>query len=164
MHIRPIRPDEHAAAGKLIVRAYRQVHDDLGDYADVLTAVAHRVEVGAQVLVAVGDDGELVGCVTYVPPGIAADLTEWDDPPAGGIRMLAVEPSRQGRGIGRALADACVRAAAEQGVPRLHLNTTDRVPAAHRLYRSMGFVRVPDLDVEVDTGLWLRAYLLHLSA
>lgn len=161
MQIRPIRPEEHVLAGDLILDAYRQVHDDLGDYADALASVGQRVDAGATVLVAV-EDGVIAGCVTYVPPGLDSDLVESNDPRAAGIRMLAVDPSRQGRGIGRALTIACMRAAEADGADRVVLNTTDRVPAAHRLYLGLGFRRTPDLDVLVDDDLWLRAYELPL--
>ncbi len=162
MQIRPIRPAEYRTAGDLVVRAYLQVHDDLGDYAATLADVQRRVGDGASVLVAV-EGGRLLGCVTYVPPGLSSDLVEWDDPRAAGIRMLAVEPEQQGRGIGRALAGACVRRAEADGADRVLLNTTDRVPAAHRIYRSMGFLRQPELDVAVEDDLWLRAYQLPLG-
>ncbi len=161
MQIRPIQPAEHRAAGELIVRAYTGVSHDIGAYGPVLADVASRVADGARVLVAVDDDA-LLGCVTYVPPGLESELTEWEDPEACGIRMLAVEPEQQGRGVGRALVEACIGEAARDAAPRMILHTTDRMPAAHQLYRGMGFVRAATLDVQVNGAFWLRAYDLRL--
>jgi predicted N-acetyltransferase YhbS len=162
VQIRPISPAEHRAAGELIVRAYTQVSHDIGAYAPVLADIGRRVADGARVLVAV-DAGNLLGCVTYVPPDLDSELTEWDDPQACGIRMLAVEPVQQGRGIGRALVEACIREADRDTARRMILHTTDRMASAHRLYRRMGFVRAADLDVQVDERFWLRAYQLRFA-
>ena len=158
--IRPVAPEEHASVGDLVVRAYRTVYDDLGDYEAVLRRVAHRAR-HASVLVA-HLDGRLVGTVTYVDgPGPYA---EGDDPDAGWIRMLAVDESARGRGIGRQLAEACIDLARRSGRRRLLLNTGDPQVVAQRMYERLGFERRPqdDEDVDGDGELWLRGYGLEL--
>ena len=146
--------------GDLTVRAYRTVYQDLGDYEDVLRRVGHRAR-HATVLVA-ELDGRLVGTVTYVDgPGRYA---EGADPQAGWIRMLAVDESARGRGIGRLLAETCIDLARRSGRRRLLLNTGDPQVVAQRLYESLGFERRPqdDEDVDGDGSLWLRGYGLEL--
>src|SRR5439155_1291220 len=83
-------------------------------YLAELADVAGRATV-ADVLVAVDQEGTLVGGIAYVPgPG---PLAWFDAPDQAGLRMLAVAPHAQGRGVGGALVAAGVdRAAVEGGV------------------------------------------------
>lgn len=158
--IRPIRPDEHDAVADLTVRAYRERFEDLGDYEGVPRRVGHRAS-RATVLVAVMA-GHLVGTVTYVRgPGPYA---EGDDPDAAWIRMLAVAPEAQGRGLGRALTTACIERARADGRRRIALHTGDTQLAAQRIYAGLGFVRRPALDELVDDEFWLRGWVLELEA
>jgi GNAT superfamily N-acetyltransferase len=106
-------------------------------------------------------DGRLVGTVTYVRgPGPYA---EGDDPDAAWIRVLAVDPEEQGRGIGTALTAACVQRARADGRRRVVLHTGDTQFAAQRIYANLGFVRQPDLDDLVEDEFWLRAWTLELG-
>lgn len=158
LEIRPIRPDEYDAVADLNVRSYRTIYDDLGDYEAVLRRVAHRARA-VDVLVAFLY-GQLAGTVTYVPgPGPYA---EGDDPDAAWIRMLAVEPGVERRGVGRALTVACIERARAQGRARILLNTGEPQVAAQRLYEGLGFHRLPELDEHVEDDFWLRAYGLEL--
>ena len=52
---------------------------------------------------------------------------------------IAVIPSRQGEGIGRALLSECIRRAARAGSSLIFLEVRAGNEAAQRLYRSMGF-------------------------
>lgn len=158
LDIRPIRPGEHEAVADLTVRAYRTIYDDLGDYEEVLRRVGHRA-ARAEVLVA-EVEGVLAGTVTYVPgPGPYA---EGDDPEAAWVRMLAVAPEFERRGIGEALTRACIDRARAGGWRRIVLNTGDPQDAAQRLYARLGFTRRPELDELVDEDFWLRAFALEL--
>ena len=58
----------------------------------------------------------------------------------GEIKRMRVEPDHQGRGIGRALLVRLEAAAAELGITRLFLDTTDQQTAARHLYASGGYV------------------------
>ncbi len=161
MVIRDVRPDEYTAAGELVVDVYRSLIPDLGDYADELRDVADRIEAGVHVWVA-EEHGALVGTVSYVPgPGRYA---EWPDPRAGGIRMLAVLPQFQGRGIGEALVRACLDRARADGQQRVYLHTTRWMEPAQRLYLRIGFVRAPEMDWLPDPEVALTAYVYELEA
>ena len=118
---RPVREAEYEALGDLTVAAYRAIRDApreaLEGYENELRDVARRVEAGAEVVVAMSDDGVLAGGVTYVPDHVN-DLAEFDDPDAAGIRMLAVSPDHQGGGAGSTLTAWCEQhGIAYQGVP-----------------------------------------------
>jgi predicted N-acetyltransferase YhbS len=150
MDIRAARPEEFEALGRITVKAYQQVVDGepLGSYEDQLLAVADRA-ADSVVLVAVDADGELLGGVTYVPDAGRA-MSEFDDPDAAGIRMLAVRPDRQGAGVGRALTTACIERARAEGRPRVVLHSTDFMTVARGMYARMGFVEAPQLDLWVS--------------
>ncbi len=159
--IRDIRPEEYESAGHLVVTAYRALPGRhlSDDYAGLLAAVARRAEE-AEVLVALEE--ELVGCVTLVPDASSpwAELLEEAE---AGIRMLAVLPSAQGRGVGRALLEGCVSRARQLGRSALVLHTTPWMPAAQHLYETAGFARFPQRDWSPLPEVPLRCYRLLLD-
>jgi ribosomal protein S18 acetylase RimI-like enzyme len=79
------------------------------------------------------------------------------------MRMLAVDPACQGRGLGRALTQWCLDRARSEGRIRLVLHTGTFMPAAVRLYESMGFRREPGLDFTPVPGVDLIAYTFDLA-
>jgi ribosomal protein S18 acetylase RimI-like enzyme len=159
--VRPVRESEHAALGELTVAAYRTIpgYAPSAGYEAVLHDVAGRAEA-ADVLVAVDREGRILGGVAYVP-GLGP-LAEFDGEDEAGIRMLAVDPGAQGRGVGSRLTRACVASARAAGKARLVLHTTAAMTAAHRVYERLGFVRTPERDLAADGDLELRAYVLDL--
>ena len=66
--------------------------------------------------------------------------------------MLAVDPSAGGRGIGRALAQACIDRARAAGRSGVAILTRPSRPVAHGLYTSLGFVRDPSRDYRIRPG------------
>ncbi|MDQ1436551.1 MAG: hypothetical protein QOK43_180 [Acidimicrobiaceae bacterium] len=187
MEVREVRDDEATQAGELVVAAYRAVAgtppvaDD--GYAAELRAVAERARV-AVVLVALDDSGDgadprsvmgagqadgptwprpVLGCVTYVPDD-ASPLAEHLRPGEVSMRMLAVAPAAQGRGVGRALVDACVDRARGAGKERLVLHSGAWMHDAHRLYAAAGFRRVPERDWVPEPDIPLLAFALDLGA
>ncbi|MFF1559734.1 GNAT family N-acetyltransferase [Streptomyces sp. NPDC058279] len=164
--IRPALPAEYEALGDITARAY------LGDglltygaddpYLARLKDVAGRAATAAaEVLVAVLDDGRVVGGVTFAAPGSA--LCDIARPDEAEFRMLAVAREGRGRGAGEALVRACVdRARAVDGVRRLVLSTTPDMLGAHRIYERLGFVRSPERDWEPVPDLTLLTYGLAL--
>jgi GNAT superfamily N-acetyltransferase len=160
--LRPVRPDECETAGAVVVAAYEALpgaHMSDG-YAVELADVARR-STEAEVLVAV--DGGLVGCVTFVPDP-RSPWAERLEAGESGIRMLAVAPAAQGRGIGRALLGACVERGRQVGAHAILLHTTPWMTVAHRLYETAGFQRFPDRDWLPVPEVPLVAYRLGLTA
>ena len=114
--VREARPDEHAAAGRLLVAVYAALPgfsspQEQPDYYATLANVGTLAgRPGAQLLVAAGADGALAGVVVYFGDmaqygggGIASELRD-----AAGIRLLAVDPARRGGGVGRLLTQTCI--------------------------------------------------------
>lgn len=161
LEIRAVKPDEYEAAGLLVVAAYQALPGNhmSGGYAQELADVAARA-VEAEVLVAV--DERLLGCVTFVPDAFSpwAEMLEADE---AAIRMLAVDPTLQGRGVGQALVDACVERARPLGRGGVFLHSTPWMTAAHRLYLRSGFRRVPERDWTPVPEVPLWAFRLDLS-
>ena len=156
--IREIRPDEHQELGEITVRAYAAVPGDDAEYHPQLRNVARRAG-RIPVLVAVDPDGRVLGGVAYVP-GAGAPYSESERGNEAGFRMLAVDPSAGGQGIGRALAQACIDRARVEGRSGVAILTRPSRPVAQRLYTSLGFVRDPSRDIEYDPGRWLWSFVM----
>jgi GNAT superfamily N-acetyltransferase len=163
MRIVPIQPAQLAALGDITVAAYRGLpgRPTSDRYAAMLRDVAARARE-AEVLVAVADDGALLGGVTYVGD-TASEWAEFDAPDEACFRMLAVSDEARGQGVGAALVQACIDRARGDGKARISLLTTDNMQAAHRLYERLGFRRSPESDMIVEGGLNLRSYVFHLE-
>ena len=158
--LRPLQPDDDmAAVGRLVQAAYFALpgypHDP--EYDESLADVAGRADE-AQVMVA-ELDGEVVGCLTFVPDQNSSHH-EFDDPYCASFRYFGVSPAVQGKGVGEAMVRWCIDAARAAGQHRLRIHTLEAMPGAQRLYQRLGFVRDPDADDDWE-GIIGLAYVLH---
>jgi ribosomal protein S18 acetylase RimI-like enzyme len=166
MVIRPIEPDEYARLGVLTLTAYTTLdgHVSEPDYEEELADVRTRAEAPSTiVLVAVDDDGELLGGVTYVADE-RSPYAEHSVDGAASIRMLAVDGSFRRSGAGEALVRECIDRARADSRAEVFLHSTTWMIAAHRLYEKLGFERDPVHDWNSSAEIQLMAFRLPLTA
>ena len=91
-----------------------------------------RIIDGGGRIVFLVEDGEAIGCCALMAL------------PDGGFEVakMAVAEPYKGRGLGRALMEACVERAKAAGAPRLYLETNSVLAPALSLYRSFGFKQI----------------------
>ncbi len=155
--LRPARADELSRVGELTVGAYAVdgfLHGETG-YAQELRDAGRRL-AEAELVVAVDETGELMGCVTYCPEG--SPFREVGGPGQGEFRMLATSPHARRRGVARALVQWCLDRSYADGNHALVLCSLDEMTSAHALYASMGFVPAPELDWQPAPGIQLLGF------
>jgi ribosomal protein S18 acetylase RimI-like enzyme len=155
-------PAELERLGEIVVSAYDAIGALEGDdeYIPELRDVERRA-AEAVVLAAVdGATGVPLGCVTYVPDASSPWAEQVRDGEAG-IRMLAVDPGAQGRGVGTALVAACLDRARAEGRRAVFLHSLPVMEGAQRIYAHFGFRRVPERDW-IFPGFLLMGFELDL--
>ena len=91
-------------------------------------------------------EGERVGCVLLVKKSETVAK----------LRVLLVEPSARGLGIGKCLVDECVSFARKAGYKKVMLWTQSELGAARRIYKAAGF----ELIAEERHDSWSRKNLV----
>jgi len=87
-------------------------------------------------------DGERLGCVFVVQ----------QDKATAKLRLLLVEPSARGAGLGRQLVEACIAFAREKGYRKLALWTHAQLAAARAIYAQTGFKKLKKTEVHRAFG------------
>ncbi|PFN99664.1 GNAT family N-acetyltransferase [Bacillus sp. AFS076308] len=109
-------------------------------------------------------DGKIVGSVVLYPAKTDAyegNVEKLDYPE---IRMLAVAPDAQGKGIATRLISECIIRAKAKGCQAVGLHTGEFMTGAMRLYEQLGFERTPQYDfVPANDGIIVKAYLLNFD-
>ena len=109
-------------------------------------------------------DGKIVGSVVLYPAKTDAyegNVEKLDYPE---IRMLAVAPDAQGKGIATALIAECIVRAKAKGFQSIGLHTGEFMTGAMRLYEWLGFERIPQYDfVPANDGIIVKAYRLNFD-
>lgn len=158
VHVRVAEPEDFEAVGRLTADAY--LADELIDpghaYVDELRDAGRRAHE-ATVLVATDGD-RLLGSITLAPAG--SPLAEIAGPDEFELRMLAVDPTARGRGVGELLMRAAIERAMGWGAHAVVLTTMPEMLTAQRLYDRMGLRRTPERDWTGESG---RTFLTYVA-
>ncbi len=158
------RPAEHERIGRLTVAAYLAtgaLTSPADPYASTLADAATRA-AKAELYVVTDDHGTVMATMTLAEAGRPfADVAQ---PGELELRMLAVDPTAQGQGIGSLLVAFAAEQARARGLRALAISVIERNLSALRLYDRLGFVRRPDRDIVPRPGVHLLALTLDLAA
>lgn len=85
-------------------------------------------------------------------------------PDAGYLRIhnLYIQPSRQGKGLGRALINHAIDVAFDLDLVKLHLNV-NRFNRALEFYKHIGFNIIGEEDIDIGRGYLMEDYILELN-
>ncbi|GAA1440568.1 hypothetical protein GCM10009602_13600 [Nocardiopsis tropica] len=157
MIVRRVLPDEMNAVSELRVMAYTA--DGLVNVnpAHVEALRLLGADGRGEVLVA-ADDERLLGTVMFEPWSPESEIARNAD--EAEMRAFAVSPGARGLGVGRALVNALVDRAREEGISRLLVSALPEMVAAQYVYRARGFRRAPDRDLSPLPDVELLTYEL----
>lgn len=149
--IRPPRPGD---LGWVVFRHGELYSSEYGwgvDFEQLVARIVGELDLSRDAGWIAEVNGERAGCVFCV---------RQDDVTAK-LRMLLVEPSARGHGIGRRLVDECLRHARAMGCKRITLWTRDSLVSARRIYQAAGFTleseeKGVENGVEVTDQVWSR--------
>ena len=141
LEVRPAEwPRDLAIALRLFERYFASLSNDPAmpelirtrDRRPELDALGGRYSDGSAALLLARSGEQVLGCAAVHPLASREQSAE--------MKRLYVLPEARGRGVGRALIEACAMWAREHGARELLLDTVpEAMPGAVRLYRSLGF-------------------------
>ncbi|HWK24883.1 MAG TPA: GNAT family N-acetyltransferase [Ureibacillus sp.] len=167
MNIREMKAEEMETVRDLRLKSYNGYQQYVSkEHWEVLKSTLisdNDLRTNAKIYVAELDN-QIVGSVVLFPPSIQA--YEWSDSVQEfpEIRMLAVDPSIQGKGIGKKLVMQCIKVSKEEKYTKIGLHTASFMEKALSLYTKMGFQSFPELDLEpMNDGIIVKAFNLNLE-
>ncbi|PKV51649.1 acetyltransferase (GNAT) family protein [Aquimarina sp. MAR_2010_214] len=152
--IKEATPKEFAKIGELMVTVYSQLEgfpskQEQPDYYKMLANIGGLTEnPKTKLLVAVSSNGKIGGAVVYFGDmkyyGSGGTATK--EKHASGFRLLAVDPTTRGKGLGKRLTNTCIQVAKDEKQSQMIIHSTKAMQIAWKMYENMGFKRSEDLD------------------
>ena len=135
------------------------------DYYNMLANIGLQTEKpGTELLVAATPGASIIGAVVYFNNmkyyGSGGTATKQKN--AAGFRLLAVDPSARGLGVGKRLSMACIQRAQDSGLQQVIIHSTKAMAVAWKMYEKLGFERSPDLDF-MQGNLQVYGFRLNLN-
>jgi ribosomal protein S18 acetylase RimI-like enzyme len=103
-------------------------------------------------------ESKIIGSAFLIPKG---NPYKWFQSDWAYIRLVAVHPDFEGKGIGKKLTQLCIEKATENDEKCIALHTSEFQNAARHIYESMGFVRIKELGLIFGKHYYL--YTLQLK-
>jgi ribosomal protein S18 acetylase RimI-like enzyme len=150
--IRRVRAGDREAVTRELAAYLAHIGEDL-DVDGLDHDIAHwEVEYDGRagiLLVVEGEAGDIVGtaAVRRLDVGVAE------------IKRMWVRPACQGHGLGRRLMDRCLEEARGLGYRIVRLDSERKMEAALHLYRSSGFIEIPDYNGNRRAEVWMERTL-----
>jgi len=152
--VRNAKPSEFNEIGKLMVKVYSQLEgfpkeSEQPDYYKMLTNIGELTKKPeTELLVAISNDEKIAGAVVYFGDMkyYSSGGTATRENNASGFRLLAVDTSISGKGIGKLLTNECIRKAKYKKHGQVVIHTTMAMKVAWKMYENLGFKRSKDLD------------------
>lgn len=98
------------------------------------------------------DKRELIGMAFLIPSGNPTKIYQAD---WSYIRMVGVNPAYREKGIARILTLQCIKLAKESNEKVIALHTSEFMDAARHIYKSLGFMRVREIEPIYGKRYWL---------
>ena len=149
MRIREADEGDAAAVAALWTEAYADAGPE-GRQEPYALQEYFAVAASAHVTVAVDEAGEVVAVAALFPPGAPGRSVA--GPGEAELARLAVAERARGQGVGGALVRGATERARGLGAERVALWSRPYQTAAHALYGSLGWRRVPERDEDDRDG------------
>lgn len=121
-----------------------------------LTNVSNTANLAS--LIVAEENNYILGSIAYYAPGKSNPNifpVEWSS-----IRLLAVTPAHQRKGIGKLLVQECIQRAQQDNASAIGLYTSELMTVARKMYPKMGFQQ--DKELPSILGLRYWRYVLNL--
>jgi ribosomal protein S18 acetylase RimI-like enzyme len=158
--LRTCRDSDAAKVNELALAAFDQFRSQYSDWPAMASAIGRMsalADIG-EIIVAERDQ-QIIGAVAYIPPG--RPKAAYFDQSWPTIRMLVVDPTSRGSGVGRALTEECMNRARRDGSRVIALHTSPIMTVALPMYLRMGFRLVR--EAPPIYGVPYAVYLKHLG-
>jgi len=156
---------DDTAVGELLVAAFRNQYakklPGISYSPERLADLRNQAEKRAHATVFVAETaGRIVGTIALYPAG-AAGSEAWIEG-AADLRLLALDPEFQGRGLSNQLLDAAEERARSWRVPAICLHTRREAIGVAGLYSRRGYVRDELGDLDLRPVVYLEGHVLRL--
>jgi GNAT superfamily N-acetyltransferase len=143
IRLRDYQSSDAENLNRIAVSAFDQFQDHYSDWPAMRAGLSKTSDLGVSGEVIIAElQGTFAGAVAYFGPN--SQKAAFFDKRWPIIRMLVVDPAFRGKGIGRALSNACIARARRDGSPIIALHTSPIMSVALPMYLKMGFVKAHD--------------------
>lgn len=136
--VRDFSPADAQEVDRVAISAFEQFREQYIDWPGFASIIARMASLSETAEIIVAESEEcIIGAVGYIGPG--KKKNSFFNPDWAIMRMLVVQPSARGNGVGRSLADECLVRAERDNAKFIALHTSNIMNIALPIYQRMGF-------------------------